>query len=148
MSHNAAAAETVNVPVGHAKPAAWQRFIATHKNSARALEPEHAELTHALDAALKHDALTILTRPDGKPWRENHFNHAVADAVRAAGLAACRFMACASLRPAWLAEAAASVVELLRLLDAARSVKSPATRLPPISRAAHRPPWTSWAGAR
>lgn len=48
--------------------------------------PEDPELTRVLDAAPKTDAVTLLTRPDGLPWKLDHFNHAFVAAVRLAGL--------------------------------------------------------------
>jgi hypothetical protein len=35
-------------------------------------------LTAILDAAPATDSVTLLTRSDGQPWKENHFNHAFA----------------------------------------------------------------------
>lgn len=48
--------------------------------------PEDPELTRILDAAPHTDAVTLLTRPDGRPWLLSHFNHAFVAAVRLAGL--------------------------------------------------------------
>lgn len=56
------------------------------KTGARLWIPEHAALTRVLDAAPRSDSVTILTRPDGRPWKLDHFNHAFATAVKAAGL--------------------------------------------------------------
>lgn len=53
---------------------------------ARRLVPEHPDLAAILDAAPDSDAVTLLTRADGKPWKVDHFNHRFAAAVKAAGL--------------------------------------------------------------
>lgn len=53
---------------------------------ARRHVPEHPDLTAALDGAPESDAVTLLTRADGQPWKIDHFNHAFAAAVKAAGL--------------------------------------------------------------
>lgn len=50
--------------------------------------PEHPSLTEILDAAPQSDSVTLLTRADGQPWKVDHFNHAFAAAVKAAGLPA------------------------------------------------------------
>ncbi len=60
----------------------------------------------------KCDALTILTRPDGKPWKLDHFNHAFVDATRAAGLTGLSFHGLRKTAAAWLAEAGASANEI------------------------------------
>jgi integrase len=82
------------------------------KTGTRLWLPEHADLTHALDAAPKHDALTLLTRPDGKPWKLDHFNHAFVEATRAAGLTGLSFHGLRKTAAAWLAEAGASASEI------------------------------------
>ncbi len=48
--------------------------------------PEAPELTRVLDAAPATDAVTLLTRQDGRPWKKYHFTHAFAAAVKLAGL--------------------------------------------------------------
>jgi integrase len=50
------------------------------KADARLWVPEHGELTRWLNAAPASDAVTLLTRPDGRPWQLDHFNHAFAEA--------------------------------------------------------------------
>lgn len=74
--------------------------------------PEHPDLTAALDAAPKTDATTLLTRADGKPWKEDHFNHAFADAVAVAGLAGLSFHGLRKTASAWLAEAGCTDAEI------------------------------------
>ena len=58
---------------------------------ARAVIPEHPELTRWLDAAPASDAVTLLTRSDGRPWKADHFKHALHAAVKAAGLSGLSF---------------------------------------------------------
>lgn len=53
---------------------------------ARVSIPEHPELTRWLDAAPATASVTLLTRADGRPWKIDHFKHALADAVQRAGL--------------------------------------------------------------
>jgi integrase len=55
---------------------------------ARVMIPEHPTLTAALDAAptTTTAATTLLTRQDGQSWKLDHIKHAMAKAVRAAGL--------------------------------------------------------------
>ena len=55
---------------------------------ARVMVPEHPDLTRILDAAPVTEAVTILTRADGRPWKIDHVKHAFAKAVRAAWLPA------------------------------------------------------------
>lgn len=86
--------------------------IVQQKTGARVWIPEHPELTRALDAAPRGDALTILTAPAGKPWRVDHFNHVFARAVRAAGLSGLTFHGLRKTAAAWLAEAGASAPEI------------------------------------
>jgi integrase len=74
--------------------------------------PEHPDLTRMLDTAPAGDALTLLTRPDGKPWREDHFNHQFAKAVKAAGLTGLSFHGLRKTASAWLAEAGATDAEI------------------------------------
>lgn len=58
---------------------------------ARAVIPEHPELRRRLDAAPATDAVTLLTRADGLPWKPDHFKHTLADAVKTTGLAGLSF---------------------------------------------------------
>lgn len=50
--------------------------------------PIHGRTKEALDATSR-SAVTILTRKSGQPWKIDHFQHAMGDAVRAAGLKGC-----------------------------------------------------------
>jgi integrase len=54
----------------------------------------------------------MLTRPDGKPWKLDHFTHALIDAARAAGLVGLSFHGLRKTAAAWLAEAGASANEI------------------------------------
>ncbi len=74
--------------------------------------PEHPDLTGTLDAAPRTDATTLLTRADGKPWKEDHFNHAFAAAVKAAGLSGLSFHGLRKTASARLAEAGATDAEI------------------------------------
>lgn len=74
--------------------------------------PEHPDLTRVLDAAPQSDAVTVLTRPDGKPWRLDHFRHEFGDAVKAAGLDGLSFHGLRYGATAQLAEAGASDAEI------------------------------------
>jgi integrase len=47
---------------------------------------EHPDLATILDAAPASDAVTLLTRDDGKPWGLSHLQHSITDAVATAGL--------------------------------------------------------------
>lgn len=62
-----------------------------HSSRAGRMIREHSELTRLLDAAPISDAVTLLTRPDGRPWKLDHFNHAFAAAVKSAGLTGLSF---------------------------------------------------------
>jgi integrase len=48
------------------------------KQPVRLVIPVHPRLKAALDAAPSTDAVTICTRPDGKPWKLHHYKHAFA----------------------------------------------------------------------
>ena len=74
--------------------------------------PEHPELTRILDAAPASDAVTLLTRSDGKPWGLDHFNHAFAAAVKDAGLTGLSFHGLRKAASARLAEAGATDSEI------------------------------------
>jgi integrase len=80
---------------------------------ARALIPEHPELTRWLNAAPASDAVTLLTRQDGLPWKVDHFKHAFVAAARSAGLPAGHsFHGLRKGLSAALAEAGASDAEI------------------------------------
>ena len=70
----------------------WVLFVKPLKtagSTGKVLEiPEHPALTAALDASPHPESPRLLTRADGKPWGEDHFNHAFANAVKLAGLPA------------------------------------------------------------
>jgi integrase len=74
--------------------------------------PEHPDLTRILDAAPKSDALTLLTRADGHPWREDNFNHLFAAAIKAAGLTGLSFHGLRKAASARLAEAGSTDSEI------------------------------------
>jgi integrase len=74
--------------------------------------PEHPDLTRWLDSAPPSDAVTLLTRPDGRPWRIDHFNHEIAVAIRAAGLDGVSFHGLRKGRLADLAQRGATDAEL------------------------------------
>ncbi len=79
--------------------------------------PEHPELRRILDAAPRSDAVTILTRKDGLAWREDHFNHAFAKAVKAAGLAGLSFHGLRKAASARMAEAGCTDAEIEAIVD-------------------------------
>ena len=78
--------------------------------------PEHPDLTRALDAAPVTPALTLLTRADGAPWAEDHFNAAFAKAVKAAGLRGLTFHGLRKTASGWLAEGGATDAEIDSIL--------------------------------
>lgn len=78
--------------------------------------PEHPDLTRVLDAAPRSDATTILTRADGRPWKVDHFNHAFASAVAAAGLSGLSFHGLRKAASARMAEAGATDAEIDSIL--------------------------------
>lgn len=78
---------------------------------ARLRIPEHPELTAVLDAAPASTAVTILTRDDGRPWKVDHFNHALAEAVKLAGLEGLSFHGLRKGMAVRLAEAGATDAE-------------------------------------
>lgn len=80
------------------------------KTGAHVWIPEHPALTAILDAAPAADV--ILTRPDGEPWKEDHFNHAFAAAVRAAGLSGLSFHGLRKAAASRLAEAGCTASEI------------------------------------
>lgn len=67
----------------------------------------HAELRAMLDGMTRTEG-TILTRPDGEPWGEDHFNHRFAAAVKAAGLSGLVFHGLRHAAATWLADAGAT----------------------------------------
>lgn len=85
------------------------------KTGARVWIPEHPELTRWLSAAPPSDAVTILTRADGKPWGHDNFNHRFAEAVAAAGLTGLSFHGLRKAAAARLAEAGASAHEIMSI---------------------------------
>lgn len=91
---------------------------------ARRMVAEHPELTRILDAAPVSDAVTLLTRADGRPWRIDHFNHRFAAAVAAAGLSPLSFHGLRKGFMAWAAELGATDAEL----DAVVPHNDPRTR--------------------
>ena len=74
------------------------------KTGARLWVPAHRALRDALDCTQRR-AVTILTRPDGRPWGEDHFNHAFGAAVKEAGLEGLVFHGLRHTAATWLAEA-------------------------------------------
>lgn len=78
--------------------------------------PEHPDLTRFLDAAPASDSVTLLTRPDGKPWKEDHFNHEFAKAVKVVGLSGLSFHGLRKTASVWLAEAGATDAEIDSIL--------------------------------
>lgn len=78
--------------------------------------PEYPDLTHVLDASPRTDATTILTRPDGRPWKLDHFNHEFAAAVKAAGLSGLSFHGLRKGASVRLAEAGATDAEIDSIL--------------------------------
>lgn len=93
-------------------------------SGARRMVAEHPELTRILDAAPASDAVTLLTRADGRPWRIDHFNHRFAAAVAAAGLNKLSFHGLRKGFMAWAAERGATDAEL----DAVVPHNDPRTR--------------------
>lgn len=93
-------------------------------SGARRMVAEHPELTRILDAAPASDAVTLLTRADGRPWRIDHFNHRFAAAVAAAGLDKLSFHGLRKGFMAWAAERGATDAEL----DAVVPHNDPRTR--------------------
>lgn len=57
-------------------------------------------------------AVTILTRPDGKPWQLSHFQHAASEAIRAAGLVGIVWHGLRATYSVRLSEAGATDAEL------------------------------------
>ena len=56
--------------------------------------------------------MTLLTRPDGRPWKVDHFNHAFAAAAKAAGLAGLSFHGLRKAMMVNLAEGEATDAEM------------------------------------
>ncbi len=83
-----------------------------HSTRARVVIPEHPELTRWLDSAPPADAVTVLTRADGRPWRADHFKHQLAAAVRSAGLHGLSFHGLRKGLTSALAEAGATDAEI------------------------------------
>lgn len=81
-------------------------------SAARRMVAEHPELTRVLDAAPASDAVTLLTRADGRPWKIDHFNHQFAAAVAGAGLVGLSFHGLRKGFMAWAAERGATDAEL------------------------------------
>ncbi len=82
------------------------------KTKAELQLPEHPDLTHILDAAPVTPALTLLTRDDGAPWKEDHFNAAFAKA----GLVGLKFHGLRKTASGILAEAGATDAEIDSIL--------------------------------
>jgi integrase len=84
------------------------------KTEARVWVPLHATAKARVDAAPRR-AVTILTRPDGQPWKINHFRHAMGDAIRAAGLIGVVTHGLRATAATWLAEAGCSEREIMAI---------------------------------
>ncbi len=74
------------------------------------------DLTHILDAAPVTPVLTLLTRDDGAPWKEDHFNAAFAKAVKKAGLVGLKFHGLRKTASGIMAEAGATDAEIDSIL--------------------------------
>jgi integrase len=86
-----------------------------HSSGVKLRIPEHPDLTRLLDAG-PQTGEALLTRPDGKPWKEDHFNHAFAKAVKDAGLTGLSFHGLRKTASAWLAESGATDAEIDSIL--------------------------------
>ena len=85
--------------------------VVQEKTGARTWLPCPARLKTWLDARDRR-AVTILTRPDGKPWGLSHFQHQASAAIRAAGLKGVVWHGLRAMAAVQLAEAGASDAEL------------------------------------
>lgn len=85
--------------------------VTQEKTGARTWLPCPARLKTWLDARDRR-AVTILTRPDGKPWGLSHFQHQASAAIRAAGLQGVVWHGLRAMAAVQLAEAGASDAEL------------------------------------
>lgn len=88
--------------------------VAQQKTGAKLTIPEHPDLAHFLDLAPPPaDGVDrLLTRADGLPWQEDHFNHVFAKAIRAAGLKGLSFHGLRKAASAGMAEHGASDAEI------------------------------------
>ena len=99
---------------------AWSAYDGTAievvqaKTGARVWVPLHATAKARVDAAPRR-AVTILTRPDGKPWKIDHFRHAMGAAIRAAGLSGVVTHGLRATAATWLAEAGCSEREIMAI---------------------------------
>ena len=85
--------------------------VMQRKTGARVWVPCHSALRNAL-AEVPRLAVTILTRPDGKPWKIDHFRHAVGAAIHAAGLRGVVWHGLRGTATGWLAEAGCTEAEI------------------------------------
>jgi len=88
--------------------------VIQQKTEAKVWIPVHGRTKEALDAAPR-TAVTILTRPDGRPWQIDHFRHAMGDAIKAAGLKGCVMHGLRATAATWLAEAGCSEREIMAI---------------------------------
>jgi integrase len=92
--------------------------LSQSKTGARVEVPVTLELKAQLDGAKARrseqalDATTILTRPDGRPWRVDHFRHAWRDVTLAAGIDGKRFQDLRGTAVTALADAGCTALEI------------------------------------
>jgi integrase len=84
------------------------------KTGAKVWVPLHARARIALSSAPR-TAVTILTRPDGKPWALDHFRHMMAKATQDAGLKGLVTHGLRATAARWMAEAGCSKREIMAI---------------------------------
>lgn len=88
-------------------------YVVQMKTRARVWVPVHERARLMLDTMPRSRSGTILTRPDGKPWKIDHFRHAMGDQIRDAGVAGVVTHGLRTTAAKWMAEAGCSEREIM-----------------------------------
>lgn len=84
------------------------------KGAAKVWVPLHARAKEFV-ADVEKTALTILTRRDGKPWKIDHFRHALGAAIKDAGVKGVVAHGLRATAARWMAEAGCSEREIMSI---------------------------------
>lgn len=90
-------------------------YVVQLKTNAPVWIPLHEQGGRLLDTMPRHNAGTILTRADGRPWKINHFRHEMGAQIRAAGLSGIVTHGLRTTAAKWMAEAGCSEREIMAI---------------------------------
>ncbi|CAM2754897.1 integrase [Komagataeibacter xylinus] len=90
-------------------------YVVQLKTNARVWIPLHERAREMLNAMPRHNAETILTRADGRPWKIDHFRHEMGRQIRAAGLKGIVTHGLRATAAKWMAEAGCSEREIMSI---------------------------------